>query len=81
MNHLKDTRATEDRSEWIDVDPFNCATWPQIGKKILAERRDGFRAYLKRNMKDELFYLAYPDMPNLPIAHIKSFRYAHREEE
>lgn len=81
MNHLKDTRATEDRSEWIDVDPFNRATWPVVGKKILGERLDGFRAFFKRNLKDELFYLAYPDMPNLLVVHIKSFRYAHREEE
>lgn len=81
MNNLKDTRATEDRSEWIDVDPFNQATWPVVGKKILGERLDGFRAFFKRNLKGELFYLAYPDMPNLPVVHLKSFRYAHREEE
>lgn len=77
MNNLKDTLATEDRSEWINVDPSNQATWPVVGKKILGERLDGFRG----NLKDELFYLAYPDMPNLPVVHIRSFRYAHREEE
>lgn len=65
---------------WIVVDVENIFTWPIVGKKILAERKDGFRAYMKLNARDKLWYLAYPNAPEVDIRDIKRFKYVYENE-
>lgn len=69
----------EAESGWVEVDPTNDLTWPIPGRRVLAERRDGFRAYMKRNVRDEMWYLAYPKAQRVHMLAIKRFRYEKEE--
>lgn len=75
------TKENEDEQEhWNVVDVENIYTWPIIGKRILAERKDGFRAYMKLNARDKLWYLAYPNAPEVDLKDIKRYQYATGDE-